>query len=163
MKSAKITAALALSIVALSSQASEKDLPFRMNNDSSTAICTVIMNNSAMPTRYDYAQKKSLASQFATRLHNRDQELRTGKDEDYSLFNMNRALMWAIANVKEYNIIGKLANGPDVTDSIYRKNEEMGEKFVALQKECEDFARRLKFNFLEVKIPPNSVKWDEKK
>ena len=162
MKVTKIAAALSLSIVALSSQASEKDFPFHLNNDSLTAVCTVIMNNSAVPASYDYAQKKSLASQFATRLHNRDQELRTGKNEDYSLFNMNKALMWAIANTKEHNAIGKLASGPDVTDDIYRKNEEMGEKFVNLQNQCEDFARRLKFNFLEVKIPP-TVKWDGKK
>jgi hypothetical protein len=159
MKSTKIAAALALSFVAVASQASGNELPFRLNGSSQTAVCAVIMEASAVPARFDYAQKMSLATQF----HNRAQDLIKTSNEDHFRFNMNMATRWATRNVKDYKDFSTLANGPDPTDYVIRTNDELGARFVDLQNDCEKYAQRLKFTFLDVKIPPNSVKWDEKK
>jgi hypothetical protein len=158
MKATKITAALALSVVALASQASGNDLPFRLNSSSQTAVCAVIMEASAVPARFDYAQKMSLATQF----HNRAQDLIKTSKEDHFRFNMNMATRWATGNVKDYNDFSTLANGPDPTEYVIRTNDELGARFVDLQNDCEKYAQKLKFTFLDVKIP-SSVKWDGKK
>jgi hypothetical protein len=117
------------------------------------------MEASAVPARYDYAQKMSLATQF----HNRVQDLLKTSNEDHFRLNMNVATRETKSLIKKYNDYGTLANGPNPTDEVIRINDEFGAKVVAVQKDCEKLARELKFTFLEVKIPPNSVKWDEKK
>jgi hypothetical protein len=158
MKATKLAAALSLSLVAVASHASGNEPPFRLNQSSFTAVCAVVMEASAVPTRYDYAQKMSLATQF----HNRAQDLIKTSNEDHFRLNMNVATRETKRLIKHYNDYGTLANGPNPTEDVIRITDEFGAKVVAVQNDCEKLARELKFTFLEVKIP-SSVKWDEKK